>query len=582
MARGLISVLAGLCIGLVLSCSPADIWQSDIRSYVEDGMSAVLLERWQISSAGMVRAHSVPEHENDLHLRLINPRNLPLELELVAADPELYEGGAEPHIEYYDTHNVYINLHPALAAENTTLRLTLHVSSPQVAREFPPIELNLPSRFPDSSIEVAIDIANPDAHVLSFDPTITQVDVGSEPISIAPQTPSDLVNNDEDWEWYVNGAGPYGNGSSFDFTPINAGDYIISASVTLDGIRYSGEMLIRVVHPGSTTYAIFYDANGGSDAPEYQPNIEANTSVFLSGDKPTRAGYEFTGWKKQGTGTTYQAGEDFLMPSYNVVLVAQWEPIVLEVTELNVRPAVGMAQVFWTDPDSPLLDYIRVVVTGGEDLPDVIAVPGEETAMLHGLSAGVDYTITVYAHYTTGDAEAVTAPLNTPTEPYHIGGPGPAGGYIFYINANYEADGWKYLEAAGSGWTDIQVPWGPIGIHETSEAIGSGLENTRKIVEKASDINPESAIGRVTTLNLNFYKDWFLPSQLELVALYQVYVDSEFDVGDFNTGEYWTSTEDTTVEGFEESAAETVRFSNGDEYSFLKTEDYRFRPVRRF
>lgn len=43
---------------------------------------------------------------------------------------------------------------------------------------------------------------------------------------------------------------------------------------------------------------------------------------------------------------------------------------------------------------------------------------------------------------------------------YNIGDTGPAGGLIFYINPNYETDGWRYLEAApgdqstGIEWDD--------------------------------------------------------------------------------------------------------------------------------
>ena len=36
------------------------------------------------------------------------------------------------------------------------------------------------------------------------------------------------------------------------------------------------------------------------------------------------------------------------------------------------------------------------------------------------------------------------------TAGYALGDIGPAGGYIFYENPNYAADGWRYLEAAPS------------------------------------------------------------------------------------------------------------------------------------
>src|SRR5262249_8327806 len=35
-----------------------------------------------------------------------------------------------------------------------------------------------------------------------------------------------------------------------------------------------------------------------------------------------------------------------------------------------------------------------------------------------------------------------------PTRDYAPGDVGPAGGFVFYVNANYARDGWRYLEAA--------------------------------------------------------------------------------------------------------------------------------------
>ncbi|MCI6690440.1 MAG: InlB B-repeat-containing protein, partial [Clostridiaceae bacterium] len=45
----------------------------------------------------------------------------------------------------------------------------------------------------------------------------------------------------------------------------------------------------------------------------------------VSGITPTRFGYQFCGWKINGSGDTLQAGSSFTMPANDVTLVAQWE-----------------------------------------------------------------------------------------------------------------------------------------------------------------------------------------------------------------------------------------------------------------
>ena len=71
-------------------------------------------------------------------------------------------------------------------------------------------------------------------------------------------------------------------------------------------------------------YTISYNANGGSNAPGDQSKIE-NKSISLSSSKPTRTGYTFVNWntKKDGSGTTYEAGAEY-KKNANLTLYAQW------------------------------------------------------------------------------------------------------------------------------------------------------------------------------------------------------------------------------------------------------------------
>ncbi len=87
---------------------------------------------------------------------------------------------------------------------------------------------------------------------------------------------------------------------------------------------------------------------------------------------------------------------------------------------------------------------------------------------------------------------------------------GPAGGFIFYINPNYEKDGWRYLEAApvdqsASMWNANILTGG------TKTDIGTGSANTAKM---SGVSHPPAEAARNYTLG--GYHDWFLPSKDEL------------------------------------------------------------------
>lgn len=77
------------------------------------------------------------------------------------------------------------------------------------------------------------------------------------------------------------------------------------------------------------TYTVTYNGNGGTigiytgtDTVKYNNSYEIKN---VSGITPTRFGYQFCGWKINGSGDTLQAGSSFTMPANDVTLVAQWE-----------------------------------------------------------------------------------------------------------------------------------------------------------------------------------------------------------------------------------------------------------------
>ena len=73
-------------------------------------------------------------------------------------------------------------------------------------------------------------------------------------------------------------------------------------------------------------YSISYNANGGSGSPADATGLTAGTSTSLSGVTPNQTGYVFNGWNTaaNGSGQTYAAGQNYVVPASNTVLYAQW------------------------------------------------------------------------------------------------------------------------------------------------------------------------------------------------------------------------------------------------------------------
>ncbi|MHB8277094.1 MAG: protein kinase domain-containing protein [Candidatus Humimicrobiaceae bacterium] len=124
---------------------------------------------------------------------------------------------------------------------------------------------------------------------------------------------------------------------------------------------------------------------------------------------------------------------------------------------------------------------------------------------------------------------------------YDIGDTGPAGGLIFYVNPDNEADGWKYLEAAPSDQsTGIQWYNGSyVTTNATATAVGIGQANTQTIVNIQG--SGTYAAQLCNDLTVGGYSDWFLPSKDELKEMYvNLYLKG---LGGFASDYYWSSSE---------------------------------------
>lgn len=172
-----------------------------------------------------------------------------------------------------------------------------------------------------------------------------------------------------------------------------------------------------------------------------------------------------------------------------------------------------------------------------------------------------------------------TISFNIENTKYNIGDVGPAGGLIFYVNPNYQADSWKYLEAvAGDILNSDNEPWfnwdngNHILTGAMDKSIGQGKSNTEKIVS-ANGIG-EYAAYICQSYILNGYDDWFLASKDELTMIYEnLYING---FGSFWPAAYFSSTEHNK----EKNWAWGQDFSDGRQTYLTKGEGYRIHPIR--
>ena len=159
-------------------------------------------------------------------------------------------------------------------------------------------------------------------------------------------------------------------------------------------------------------------------------------------------------------------------------------------------------------------------------------------------------------------------------EQYRIGDTGPAGGIVFY-DKGFISDGWRYLEAAPTG-TEFDADWGgyETNVAGTGTSVGSGRRNTRLIV--AAFGATESAARLCANLNVNGYKDWFLPSIDELDLMYKNL--KQKGLGGLKDGFYWSSSQDAG----NYYLALTRLFSDGKQYIGYKDYDNKVRAIRAF
>jgi hypothetical protein len=156
---------------------------------------------------------------------------------------------------------------------------------------------------------------------------------------------------------------------------------------------------------------------------------------------------------------------------------------------------------------------------------------------------------------------------------YRVGDTGPADGIIFYDKGSF-SDGWRYLEAAPAS-SEFNAQWGAWGhdVAGTQTGIGTGRANTTLIVARLAQLDETGRAAQIaSTININGYQDWFLPSREELSQMHS----RRTAIGGFSNNWYWSSSQYNTNDAWNQ------RFFNGGQGNYYKDGQNRVRVVRAF
>jgi TolB-like protein len=162
-----------------------------------------------------------------------------------------------------------------------------------------------------------------------------------------------------------------------------------------------------------------------------------------------------------------------------------------------------------------------------------------------------------------------------PPATYKIGDTGPAGGIVFF-DRGFTGDGWRYLEAAPAG-SEFTAQWGANNqnVSNTMTAVGFGKQNTKLIVDRLRGLGETNKAAQICAgLDINGYKDWFMPSKDELNLMYTNL--KQKGLGGFGNNFYLSSSQYNNDREWNQD------FSDGRQYHVDKSITYSVRAVRAF
>ena len=216
---------------------------------------------------------------------------------------------------------------------------------------------------------------------------------------------------------------------------------------------------------------------------------------------------------------------------------------------------------------TPTLNNSVVVESSGTSF-------GDFTLDVDNLSRNTNYNVRSFAYNNTSNvyySEVVSFKT--------VGFLGASGGYVIYDKGSF-SDGWRFLEASPIDMTynsSNLIKWGCTGteIYQTSLEVGTGLENTNRIVQFCNDANCAARICK--NYSINGLNDWFLPSKGELYILIES-LSGLVTLGNQTNQVHWSSSE------YDSGTAHLVNtfYGFGPAFGISKSNTNLVRAIRRY
>jgi len=164
---------------------------------------------------------------------------------------------------------------------------------------------------------------------------------------------------------------------------------------------------------------------------------------------------------------------------------------------------------------------------------------------------------------------------------YKVGGPGPAGGIIFYDKGK-ATEGWRFLEAAPSDQS-AGIQWYNGDYRDIKGALGTGIgtgkANTAAIIVAQGVGSYAAAL--CDSLVIGDYDDWFLPSKDELNLMYTNL--KKAGLGGFGGVWFWSSSQRYNYVLYNLAWEQNFFDGEHDKYSrYTKFDKFAVRVVRAF
>jgi len=157
----------------------------------------------------------------------------------------------------------------------------------------------------------------------------------------------------------------------------------------------------------------------------------------------------------------------------------------------------------------------------------------------------------------------------TQNNPFKIGDTGPGGGIIFYDKGDWVED-WRYLEVNTTDGPSRN--YGCHKDHNTTNTIGSGLNNTLKMTDNCNDYNSS-----IFMKSDGGKRGWYIPNKTESQNLYYYKRDNGNEKLNLNSGWYWTSHQNDDSDAY----AQQISYVSGSTRGEGKQYTHKTRLIRR-